>query len=252
MTSINAWSTIRACSRRSETHRIPWQDFKETSRTLRTEIVEVSDGIETSLIRFRRPWTNCGKAWPISATPFRRTAPSRRTCLWPLTISPRPHSRRRTGQFPSPPPQCPDLGTRIDQGMNMKTRIILPALCLPWPADCPGASTPNRSSISRDTTCSTPDTGRRWRSTRKPQIHRVGLKPIILPGYLHDNRLTVRKSQNELIYLEQDRWAGRPAKVLADFLSPPTGKGTRNHGRPTGALEPGNRRLRTRHQVHPL
>lgn len=51
------------------------------------------------------------------------------------------------------------------------------------------------------------------------QVHRVGLKPITLPGYLHDNRLTVRKSQNELIYLEQDRWAGRPAKVLADFLS---------------------------------
>ncbi len=48
--------------------------------------------------------------------------------------------------------------------------------------------------------------------------YRVGLKPIVLPGYLHDNRLTVRKSQTELIYLEQDRWAGRPQKVLADFI----------------------------------
>lgn len=50
-------------------------------------------------------------------------------------------------------------------------------------------------------------------------VHRVGLKPILLPGYLHDSRLTVRKSQTELIYLEQDRWAGRPDKVLADFVS---------------------------------
>lgn len=48
---------------------------------------------------------------------------------------------------------------------------------------------------------------------------KVGLKPILLPGYLHDSRLTVRKSQTELVYLEQDRWAGRPDKVLADFIS---------------------------------
>lgn len=50
-------------------------------------------------------------------------------------------------------------------------------------------------------------------------IHKVGLKPILLPGYLHDSRLSIRKSQTEILYLEQDRWAGRPDKVLADFIS---------------------------------
>ncbi|MEZ5277580.1 MAG: PqiC family protein [Opitutaceae bacterium] len=46
----------------------------------------------------------------------------------------------------------------------------------------------------------------------------VGLMPVLLPSYLHDNRLTVRKSGTEVVYLEQDRWAGRLDQGLSQFI----------------------------------
>lgn len=101
----------------------------------------------------------------------------------------------------------------------MKTRFFLPALCLALAFGLSGClNTEPVVDIQKHYVLDT-GYGPPVEIDPESQIHRVGLKPIILPGYLHDNRLTVRKSQNELIYLEQDRWAGRPAKVLADFLS---------------------------------
>lgn len=46
----------------------------------------------------------------------------------------------------------------------------------------------------------------------------VGLLPVLLPSYLHDNRLTVRRSGTEVVYLEQDRWAGRLDQGLSQLI----------------------------------
>ena len=45
-------------------------------------------------------------------------------------------------------------------------------------------------------------------STQEP-VAVVGIKPVILPAYLRDNRIVVRKSANEIKYSETIRW-GEP------------------------------------------
>lgn len=99
------------------------------------------------------------------------------------------------------------------------TRSLLPVICLILACGLSGCL--NTDPVVVDQKYYVLDTGYAAASEIAPEarIHRIGLKPIILPGYLQDTRLTVRKSENRLLYLEQDRWAGRLQKVLADFLS---------------------------------
>ena len=103
--------------------------------------------------------------------------------------------------------------------MNMKTHTILTGFCLLLACGLSGCLNTDPVVDSRrhfvlNTGYTEPD-----ERDAEGAFHQVGLKRIVLPGYLHDNRLTVRKTSTELIYLEQDRWAGRPDKVLADFIA---------------------------------